>query len=153
VAESGVVSPVSVATKGMDVTTDLSVVWLWSDNQDPLDAWDGETLTTIASGLVSSYGTEGEALWAEAGVTFTGALMLGLTTAPLIDKDPVWLRRYDRDVTETATELTLSGAVYMDLGSDGVQYVSSSDFDQGTRRIIAVDRDLATQEITELPES
>lgn len=57
-AESGVVSPVSVATKGMGVTTDRSVVYLWNYNQDPLDAWDGETLTTIASGLVSSYGTD-----------------------------------------------------------------------------------------------
>lgn len=78
-------------------------------------------------------------------------VLASATSNPLIDKDPVWLRRYDRDGTET--ELTLSGEVYLDLGSDGVLYVSSSDFDQATRRIIAVDRDLATQEITELPES
>jgi hypothetical protein len=34
-----------VATKGMDVTADGSVVYLWNYNQDILDRWDGVELT------------------------------------------------------------------------------------------------------------
>ncbi len=108
-----------VATKGLDVTEDGSRVYLWDYNQDQLQVWDGAALSTVATGLVTSYGTDlavdslgqvyvskggsatgetimkwdgvtGEAIWGSSGVLLSGALLLGLDVAILDGVESVY---------------------------------------------------------------
>lgn len=98
-----------VATKGMD-TRDGEQVYLWDYNQDQLQRWAGGQLSTLASGLVTSYGTDlaadqagavyvtkggeslgetimkwdgqtGAPLWGDDGLVLPGALLLGVDAA------------------------------------------------------------------------
>jgi hypothetical protein len=80
-------------------------------------------------------------------------VLTSATSNPLIDNDPVFLRRYDGSGNQTATEVALVAAVYIALGSDNVLYISSSDFESETRRIYAYNRDLTVGEQTLLPEA
>ena len=229
-----------VTTKGMDVD-DAGRVLLWNYNQDQLEVYDGASLQVLADmGLVTSFGTDlsvdssgavvvskggdssgeqlmkwdgetGEALWGPTGLSFAGAVLLGLTHAsvegeeflfvadgaatggqihrldpsdgallastpvtgvpldlavgpngslyvlrapssnPVGNGEAVELLILDDAGGVLAGPLPLVDGVYITRASDGVLYVSSTDFAQPTRRILSFGPELDALSITELP--
>ena len=104
---------------------------------------DGSVVETLELGLVPL----------DVAVDPVGALYVldAPVSNPAFTGDPVELVKYDAGGSLVAGPVVLKDALYLTRASDGVVYVSSTDFDLPTRRILAYDSELEALAETALP--
>jgi len=81
----------------------------------------------------------------------THYVLTAAVSNPLTKGDPVTLRKVDASGAQLAS-VSVTGGIYLTL-VDGLLYISATDFEGDTRRIITADTDLNLLAETDLPES